>query len=324
MTLRIPRRLLPGVLALLPGALRAQTAAWPSRPLRMIIPFPPGGATDLLSRLLAERLGAQLGQSVVAENRGGAAGNIGAEAATRMEPDGYNLFFGTVGTMAINQHLYPRLNWRPEELLPVVLWADLPNVIAVAQSSPFRSLPQLIEAARARPGALSYASSGSGTTLHLSGELLKAMAGIDILHVPFRGGNDSVNQVLGGRVDLAFNNLPTAIGLIRSGELRGLAVTGAQRSPSLPEVPTVAEHGLPGYEATSWFGLQVPARTPGAVIERLNAAVNTILADPATRERIEGLGARPRGGTPEEFADFIRAESLKWAEVIRRAGARVD
>jgi tripartite-type tricarboxylate transporter receptor subunit TctC len=182
----------------------------------------------------------------------------------------------------------------------------------------------LIETARARPGDLTYASAGSGTTLHLSGELLKSMAGIDMLHIPFRGGNDSVNQLLGGRVDVAFNNLPTAIGLIRSGELRALAVTGAERSPALPDVPTVAEQGLPGYEATSWFGLQVPLRTPAAVIERLNTAVNAALADPATRDRIELVGARPRGGSPAEFAEFIRMESVKWAEVVRRSGAKLD
>jgi len=322
------RAALLGAAAALPAAAAARgqpaAAAWPARPIRLLVPFPPGGATDLLSRLLADRLGPQIGQSVVPENRGGAAGNIAAELATRAEPDGHILFFGTVGTAAINRHLYPRLNWRPEDLLPVALWADLPNAISVAHHSPLRTLPELLAAARARPGALSYASAGSGTTLHLTGELLKAEAGVDLLHVPFRGGQDSINQLLGGRVDVSINNLPTAIGLIRAGELRPLAVTGAARSPAVPAVPTVAEQGLPGFEATSWFGLQVPVGTPRPIVERLNAALNAALAEPATRERIEHLGARPRGGTPEAFAAFIQAESAKWAEVVRRAGARVE
>ncbi|WP_135466518.1 Bug family tripartite tricarboxylate transporter substrate binding protein [Crenalkalicoccus roseus] len=322
--LELARRTWLAALALLPAAAVAQPpSAWPARPMRLIIPFPPGGSTDLLARLLADRLAHHLRQNVVAENRAGAAGSIAAELATRAEPDGHTLFFGTVGTASINMHIYPRLPYRPEDLAPVALWADLPNVIVVAHHSPIRSLAGLIEAARARPGELSYASAGSGTTLHLSGELLKAMAGVDLLHVPFRGGNDSMNQVLGGRVDLAFNNLPTAIGLIRSGELRALAVTGAERSPALPEVPTVAEL-LPGYEATSWFGLQVPAGTPAPIVARLNAVVNAALAEPATVERITMAGARPRGGTPEEYAAFIRAETAKWAEVVRRSGARLD
>jgi tripartite-type tricarboxylate transporter receptor subunit TctC len=312
------------------GRARAQPGggtqpAWPVRPLRLIVPFPPGGATDLLARLLADRLGPHLGQAIVAENRPGAAGNVAAEIAARAEPDGQTLFFGTVGTASINMSLYPRLNHRPEDLVPVALWADLPNSISVAAArSPFRTLAELIAAARARPGALTYASAGSGTTLHLTGELLKAVAGIDLLHVPFRGGQDSINQLLGGRVDVSINNLPTAIALIRGGEMRALAVTGAVRSPGVPDIPTVAEQGFPGFEATSWMGLQVPRGTPQPVLDRLNAALNAALAEPATRERIGNLGARPRGGTPEAFAAFIRAEQAKWAEVIRRSGAQVD
>ena len=321
------RALAATALLLLPGRAAAQAVpeGWPSRALRLIVPFPPGGATDLLARLLADRLGPQLGQAVVAENRGGAAGNIAAEFATRAPPDGYTLFFGTVGTASINLSLYPRLNYRPEDLIPIALWADLPNAISVAAKiSPYQTLGQLIEAARARPGALSFASAGSGTTLHLTGELLKAKAGIDLLHVPFRGGQDSINQLLGGRVDVSINNLPTAIALIRAGEMRALAVTGASRSPAIPEVPTVAEQGLPEFEATSWFGLQVPRGTPEPIQARLNAALNAALADPQTRERIEHLGARPRGGTAEEYAAFIRTEQVKWADIIRRSGAQVD
>jgi tripartite-type tricarboxylate transporter receptor subunit TctC len=302
----------------------AAPAGWPGRPIRLIVPFPPGGATDLLARVLADRLTARLGQSVVVENRGGAGGNIAAEIAARAEPDGTTLFFASVGTAAINRHLYPRLNYRSEDLVPVVLWADLPNVAVVGKASRFQTLAELIAEARARPGTLSFASSGNGTTLHLSGELLKAMAGVDILHVPFRGGADVINQLLAGRVDVSFNNLPSAITLVRSGELRPLGLTGPERSPALPDLPTIAEQGYPGYQAVSWFGLQVVRGTSEGVAERLNAEVNTILAEPETRSRIEQMGARPRGGSAAEFAGFIAAESAKWADVIRASGAKLD
>ena len=302
----------------------AQAEGWPARSIRLLVPFPPGGATDLLARVLADRMTPALGQSVVVENRGGAGGSVAAEIATRFEPDGHSVFFASVGTAAINMHLYPRLNYRPDDLVPVVLWADLPNVAVVGKNSRFRTLADLLAEARARPGQLSFASSGNGTTLHLSGELLKAMAAVDMLHVPFRGGADVINQLLAGRVDVSFNNLPSAISLIRSGELRPLGLTGPVRSPVLPDLPTIAEQGFPGYQAVSWFGLQLVRGTPDAIRQRLNAVVNAILAEPETRARIEHMGARPRGGTAEEFAAFIAAESAKWAEVIRKSGATVD
>ncbi|MBL6454373.1 tripartite tricarboxylate transporter substrate binding protein [Belnapia sp. T6] len=316
------RRLLAG-LTLIPFTARAQ-GEWPTRPMRLLVPFPPGGATDLLARLLAERLGVRLGQPVVAENRGGAAGVIAAEFAARMEPDGYGLFFASIGTASINPNLHARLNYRTEDLVPVVLFADLPNVLVVRPDSPWRSLGDLLAEARARPGALTYASSGSGSSLHLSGEMLKADAGVDILHVPFRGGSDTANQIMGGRIDLGVNNLPSAIALIQAGQLRALAVTSPQRSPALPDVPTVAESGLPGYAATAWFGLQVPRGTAPAVMARLNTEVNGICAEPATRAKAEGVGARLLGGSAEEFVRFIAEENTRWAGVIRRSGARVD
>jgi tripartite-type tricarboxylate transporter receptor subunit TctC len=318
------RGVLGGLLAAPLARPAAAEARWPDRPLRLIVPFPPGGATDLLARILAERLGARLGQPVVAENRGGAAGVIAAEFAARAEPDGYTLFFASIGTAAINPSLHPKLNYRPEDLVPVVLFADLPNVIVVRADSPWRSLQDMLAAARARPGAFAYSSSGSGSSLHLSGEMLKADAGVDILHVPFRGGADTANQLMGGRIDVGVNNLPSVIALLRGGQLRALAVTSPERSPALPEVPTVAESGLPGYAATAWFGLQVPRGTPQPVIERLNAEVNAMLAEPQTRERVEQLGARTRGGSVAEFTAYIGRESEKWAAVIRRSGARVD
>ncbi len=331
MTAPRSRRALLGLAALAlaahSGPSRAQAPpgqAWPARPLRMVVPFQAGGTTDLLARLLAEGLGSRLGQPVIAENRGGAGGAVGAEIAARMEPDGHNLFFATIGSAAIIPQMHARLNWRPADLAPVALFAEVPNVFCVAKNAPWPDLQALLADARARPGRLTYASSGVGSSLHLSGELLKAMAGVDILHVPFRGGGDTANEVLSGRIHMGVNNLPSAIGLIRSGELRALAVTSLERSPAVPDVPTAAEAGLPGYEATAWFGLQVPAGTPEAVVARLNAETNAVLAHAPTRGRIEAVGARPRGGGVQDFAEFIRAENAKRAEVVRRAGVRVE
>ncbi len=311
--------------ALVPALARAQTPpGWPNRPFRMIVPFPPGGTTDILARMMAEGLAQNLGQPVVAENRGGAGGAVGAELAARMAPDGYNLFFATIVSAAINPQLMPRLNYRPEDLVPVSLFADLPNIVSVSKRSPFTTLAQMLTHARANPGKLSFASSGIGSSLHLSGEMLKAMAGVDMLHVPFRGGSDTANEIIAGRVDFGVNNLPSAVELIRAGEMRGLAVTSATRTPALPDVPTVAEtQGFPlaTYEATAWFGLQVPRGTPEGVITRLNAALNATLAEPAVRQRLTMLGAVPQGGPPEAFARYIAAENIKWRDVIRASGA---
>ena len=306
---------------------RAQPAAWPNRPFRMIVPFPAGGTTDVLARLLAEGLAQRLGQPCVAENRGGAGGAVGAEVASRLPGDGYNLFFASIGSGAIMPHLVPRLNWNPADLLPVALFADLPNILCVGKRSPYHTLAQLLADAKARPGALSFATSGIGSSLHLSGEYLKAMAGVDMLHVPFRGGADTANEIMAGRVDFGVNNLPSAIELVRAGEMRGLAVTTRTRNPACPEIPTVAETPgwrLADYDASAWFGLQVPKGTPEPVVARLNQALNATLADPQVKSRMDLLGARGRGGSPAEFVAFIAAENVKWAEVIRLSGARAE
>ena len=322
------RRSLLALPMLLPAMARAQVpAGWPSRPFRMVVPFPPGGTTDVLARMLADGMAQRLGQPVVAENRGGAGGAVGAEVASRLAGDGYNLFFASIGSGAIMPHLVPRLNWKPEDLLPVALFADLPNIVVVGKRSPFHTLADLLAEARRRPGALTFATSGIGSSLHLSGEYLKAKAGVDMLHVPFRGGADTANEVMAGRVDFGVNNLPSAIELVRAGEMRGLAVTSASRSPALPDMPTVAETAgwpMAGYEANAWFGLQVPKGTPEAVLARLNAAVNATLADPAVHGRMTQLGAVPRGGSPAEFSEYIRLENIKWAEVIRLSGAKAE
>jgi tripartite-type tricarboxylate transporter receptor subunit TctC len=300
------------------------TGTWPSRPIRLIIPLPAGGATDLLARLLADGLSTRLGQPVVAENRGVAAGVLAAETAARAEPDGHTLLFASMGTVAILPHLHAKISWRPEDLVPVVLFADVPNVFVVRTDSPLKTLGDLIDTARARPGELSYASPGVGSTLHLSGEMLKAQANVDILHVPFRGGSDSLNQVLSGRIDVSVSSLPTAISMVRGGRMRALAVTTRTRSPALPEVPSVAEAGLPDYDATAWFGLQAPRGTPQPVIEQLNAETREVSALAATQARAEMVGARLRAGSVADFAAFSAAESVKWAEVIRRSGIKVE
>jgi tripartite-type tricarboxylate transporter receptor subunit TctC len=310
--------------AMAPGAAAQGVGGWPSRPIRLIVPFPAGGTTDLLARIMADGLGARLGQPVIAENRGGAGGLMAAEQAARAEPDGHTLLFASIGTVAILPHLHARINWRPEDLVPIVLFADVPNVFVVRADSPFRTLGDLIAAARAKPGELSYASSGIGSSLHLSGEMLKAQANVDILHVPFRGGADSVNQLLGGRIDLSVNNLPSAIALLRGGQVRALAITTIERTPALPDVPTAVESGLPGYDSSAWFGLQAPRGTPQPIIERLNADVRALSAEAAAQSRAEMVGARLRAGSIAEFDAFCAAENVKWAEIIRRSGAKVE
>ena len=316
------RRALLAAAALLP--LPAFAQAWPTRPLRLIVPFPPGGGTDILARIMAERLGARVGQPVLVENRPGAAGNLAAEVAAKAEPDGYTLFFASIGTAAINPSLYRNSTLKPEDLAPVALFGDLPNVVTANPRAPWKTLPEFIAAAKAEPGKLTYGSSGSGSSLHLTAEMLKLRAGIDLLHVPFRGGAAMLTELVAGRIDLCAGNLPTAIGLIRDGSLRPLAVTSLERSPAVPDVPTVSEAALPGFEAVAWFGVQVPARTPIPLILRINAEINAIAADPTTQARMQDQGAVARGGTPEAFADYIRSETTKWAEVIRAANATVD
>jgi len=304
------------------GAAAAQ--AWaPPRPLRMIVPFPPGGSTDTLARMTAERLGAALGQPVVIDNRPGAAGSIAADLAGKTEPDGQTIFFASIGTAATNQFLYPSIPHNGEALTEVAGLFSLPNMATVAPSAPWRSLSDFIAAARARPGALTFGSSGAGSSLHLTGALLAARAGIDILHVPYRGAGQMLNELVAGRISIAFGNISTAIGLVRDGALRPLATTGAQRNLALPDVPSFAET-LPGFVATVWYGLQVPRGTPAAVIGRLNQESNAMLADTAVIARLTHIGVAPMGGSAPDFSRFIAAEITQWREVIRTAGITAE
>jgi tripartite-type tricarboxylate transporter receptor subunit TctC len=318
------RALLASPLALAAAPLRAQTG-YPDRPIRLVIPFAGGGATDILSRLMADRMGELLGQPVVADNRPGAGGNLGADLVARAAPDGHTLVMGVVGTHAINPTLFPNIPFDPiRDFTPISLVATAMNVLVVNIDLPLRSVRDLIELARARPGQLNFGSPGNGSTVQLAGELFKTMTGTDMVHTPYRGAAAAMTDLLGGRIQLMFDNLPSAVPHVRAGRLRALAVTGAERSAALPEVPTVTEAGLPGYEATTWFALFGPAGLPPQVTARLNRVVHAALEGPQMRQRFAELGAEPAAGTPEELTALIRRDTEKWGRVIRLSGARVD
>ncbi|MCB4821755.1 Bug family tripartite tricarboxylate transporter substrate binding protein [Roseicella aerolata] len=312
-------------------ALRAQGTAWPNRTIRLIVPFTPAGTTDIAARILAERLTQRLGQQVIVENRPGAGGNVGSDAVAKAEPDGYTLLMCTVSSGAINYSLYgARMPYKPEDFAHAGLMLQVPNAIFVTNDLPVKTLKELVDYAKARPGKLNHGSSGAGTSLHLTGELLKTVAGIDMLHVPYRGSGPMLQEVIAGRIEVAVDNLPSVIGHLRDGRLRPLAVTTATRSPALPDVPTTAEAGFPGVQATAWFGVQAPAKTPKPIIDRLGAEIDAVVKEPETRARITDLGGMlpgltPDGGTtPETFEAFVRAEIAKWTEVVRKSGATVE
>ncbi|MCO6414933.1 tripartite tricarboxylate transporter substrate binding protein [Siccirubricoccus sp. KC 17139] len=326
------RTLLAAAPALLAApALRAQDANWPNRTIRLVVPFTPAGTTDIAARILAERLTHRLGQHVVVENRAGAGGNVGSDFVAKSEPDGYTLLMATVSSGGINYSLYgSRMPYKPEDLAACGLMLQVPNLIFVTNSLPVRTLKELVDYARANPGKLNNGSSGAGTSLHLTGELLKTVAGIQMQHVPFRGAGPMLQEVIAGRIEVAVDNLPSVIGHIRDGRLRPLAVTTKQRTPALPDVPTTAEAGFPDVEATAWFGIQVPARTPRPIIERLGREIDAAVKEPETKAKIADLGGMPPGLTPdggtspETFEAFIKAEIAKWGEVVRKSGATVE
>jgi len=298
---------------------------YPSRPLRILVPFAAGGSTDIFARLIGERLSVSLSQPVVIENRPGAAGNIGAEAVAKSPSDGYTLLMATTGVASINNTLYKSTGYdATADFDYVVFVASITNVLVVAPDSPLRSVGDLLAAAKKSPGRLTFASSGAGSSTHMSSELLKIMAGVDLLHVPYKGSGVALPDVMTGRVSMMIDNMPGAIAHIKAGTLRALAVTGAQRSSALPDVPTVSESGVPGYESLSWSGIAVPARTPREVMLRLNREINAILAAPEMRRKLAEQGAEAIGGSPDAFAEHTRREREKWSRVVREAGITVN
>jgi tripartite-type tricarboxylate transporter receptor subunit TctC len=299
----------------------AHTQAYPNRTIRLIAPFPAGGGTDSAARIIAARLSELLREQVVIDNRPGAGSNIGAEAAARSAPDGYTLLLGAP-PLAINRFLYASLNYDSvTDLAPVSLLCRFPNILAVPVASPLTSVRSFIDYAKANPRKVTYSSPGIGTTPHLSGELFKRMAGIELIHVPYRGaGAGAITDTIAGRVDSAFNTTGSLLQTVRSGQLRGLAVTTLKRFPTLPELPTIAESGVPGFDVSSWYGLFVPAKTPPEIIARLNAATVTALSEPAVRARFEPLGVVIESSTPEGLAALLQSEIDKWGPIIKAAG----
>jgi tripartite-type tricarboxylate transporter receptor subunit TctC len=314
------------VLALFQAAsAAAQTAdLYPSKPVRLILPFPPGGGTDILGRLIAERLSASLGQPVVVENRGGAGGNVGAEAAAHSAPDGYTLLL-VAPTLAISPSLYSKLAFDPtRDFAPISLVATVPNVMITNPSVPAKTLQEFIALAKAKPAAMNFGSGGSGTSNHLGGELFNIVAGVQLVHVPYKGVNLAMNDVLAGNIQLVLIGIPAAAPNIKSGRLRALAVLARERSAALPDVPTAAEAGLPDFEVTTWYGMLAPAGTPRPIVARLNGELVRIMHSPELKERLAAMATDPWTSTPEEFAAYIKEETARWAEVVRKAGIKAE
>jgi tripartite-type tricarboxylate transporter receptor subunit TctC len=303
---------------------RASGADWPVKPVRIVVPFTPGGSTDITARLIGNRLQEVWGQSVVVENKPGAGGNIAADMAAHSDPDGYTILISGPG-MATNPFLYPSLSYDPVgDFAPVTMLITQPNMMCVPNSSPAKSVREFIAYCNDNKGKVTYASSGNGTTLHLSGELFKRLAKVEMTHIPYRGGAPAINDLIPGRVDVIFDNMPSIISHVKGGTLRALAVTTKERVAVVPDLPTIAESGVPGFDVFSWFGFFVPARTPQDVVARINADTNAALIYPQVKSRFEELGATPKGSTQAELAAFLKSETDKWGPVIREAKIRVE
>ena len=311
-------------LVLLLWATTTVAQPYPSKPARFIVPYPPGGSADILARAIGAKVGEGLGQPVVIDNRPGAGTIIGTEATAKSAPDGYTFMLGTVSSHAINPALNPKLPFDPvKDFTPVSLVASIPFAMIVHPSVPAKSVQEFVALAKSRPGKINYSSAGNGTSNHLAGELLKSMAGIDMVHVPYKGSAPALNDLLAGQVSLMFDLVLTAAPHVKSGAARGLAVTGTQRSSVLPELPTVAET-LPGYEVTAWFGVFAPAGLTQPVAKRLNTEFVKAMREPELKQRLASLGADPLTSTPEDFSTYLRAEIEKWAKVVKASGMKVD
>ena len=308
--------------ALLPPSLYAQ--AYPQKPIRLIVPFPPGGGNDIMARTIGQKLTESTGQAVVIDNRGGAGGNIGAETAARAVADGYTLFLGGVGSHGTNPGLQAKLPYDPiKDFAPITMIAAAPLLVVVHPSLPVKTIGELIQYAKTRPGQINFASSGTGSIAHLAPEMLNSMAKISLTHIPYKGTAPALVDLLGGQVQVMMNSAVSMLPLVRNGKLRGIATTGARRLTTLPEMPTVAESGVTGYEAASWYGILAPVQTPRPVIDTLNREIVAIMRRPELRERLIADGAEPVGNTPEEFAAYIKRELPRWAAVIKAAGIQI-
>jgi tripartite-type tricarboxylate transporter receptor subunit TctC len=322
--IRAPRALAAlAFIAALGAALPAAALDYPARPVHFIVPYPPGGTTDVLARIIAQWLSEKLGQQFIVENKPGGGNNIGTDYVVKAAPDGYTMLLVNPAN-GINATLYRNLPFNfIRDIAPVAGLVRTPNVMEVTPSLPVKTVAEFIAYCKANPGKINMASSGSGTSVHLSGELFKSMTGCQMLHVPYKGAGPALTDLIAGQVHVIFDNLPSSSPFIKSGRIRALGVTSAQRDPSLPDVPTVGET-VPGYEATAWFGLGMPKGTPREAIEKVNAEVNRALADPKMRERLAELGGTPIGGTPEDFGNVIKSETEKWSKVVISSGAKVD
>jgi len=320
------RKLLALALTLMVAAIPvAAQDRYPNRPIKYIVPFPPGGTTDVLARILGQKLSAALGQPVVIENKPGAGGNIGSDVVAKSAPDGYTILGGTISSHSINVSLYPNMPYDPiRDFQPITLIGTNANVLIVNPANPARSVPELIAQARAKPGSVNFASAGNGTSQHLSGELFKAMAGLDIVHVPYKGSAPAIQDVMGGQVPMMFDTMVVAAPQIKAGTVRALGVTSTRRVKGFDDIPTVSESGVPGYNVVSWQGIFAPAGTPREIVQRLNAELVKIINLPEVRERLESLGMEPAGTSPEEFAAFQKAEVAKWAKVIKDGNIRIQ
>ncbi|HZO03868.1 MAG TPA: tripartite tricarboxylate transporter substrate binding protein [Burkholderiales bacterium] len=323
---RVKRRGLPrGLIAAALFAFGVSCHAFPDKPVRFVIGFTPGGPSDILARAVGQKLAERWGQQVVIENRPGAGGNLAAEVVAKSAPDGHTWLLGNNSILATNQSLYRKLPYDPvRDFAPVALVAVQPNILVVHPDVKANSVMELVALAKQNPGRLNYASSGAGAAAHLAGELFKTMAGVDIVHVPYKGAQPALTDLIAGHAQLMFATSASVIPYVKAGRLRALAVTTAQRSPSVPELPTVSEAGLAGFEATTWHGVVVPSATPGPLVQRLNEELNLVLNNKELRERLAGLGAEVVTGTPREFADYIAREIPKWSKVVRDSGARAE
>jgi len=306
-------------------ATHAAAQAWPAKPIRLVVPFPPGGAVDFYARVVQQPLSEVLGQTVVIDNKAGASGMVGAEAVAKAPPDGYTLLLGNIASLAINVGIYPKMPYDPlKDFTPIVRTVDVNYVLVVHPSVPAKSVPELIAYAKANPGKLSYGSAGSGSLPHLGTELFKAQTGTDMVHVPYKGGGPMVTDLLGGSVQVVIGDQANLMPHVQSGKLRALAVATSKRSPNAPDLPTIAETGLAGFDATAWQGLVGPAGMPPDVVRRLNDAFNKVMAMPAVRDKLVGGGLEPVGGTPDQFGRFIGSEIAKWTKIAKDVGAKAE